>query len=58
MERNPAVYIVASGIHGTVYTGVTSDLLKRIHQHRQGTYGGFTAEHGCKRLVWFEMQGT
>jgi putative endonuclease len=57
MERNPAVYIVASGFHGTIYTGVTSDLIKRIHQHREGTCRGFTARYGCKRLVWFEMQG-
>jgi putative endonuclease len=57
MERNPAVYVVASGFHGTIYTGVTSNLLQRIYQHREGTLGGFTAKHGCKRLVWFEMHG-
>jgi putative endonuclease len=57
MERDPAVYIVASGFHGTIYTGVTSNLLLRIGQHREGTYRGFTATYGCKRLVWFEMQG-
>jgi putative endonuclease len=51
------VYIFASGFHGTIYTGVTSNLLQRIYQHREGTLGGFTAEYGCKRLVWFEMQG-
>ncbi|MBX3561555.1 MAG: GIY-YIG nuclease family protein [Sphingomonas sp.] len=58
MERDPAVYIMASGFHGTLYTGVTSILLQRIAQHRAGAFGGFTAEYGCKRLVWFEMQGT
>ncbi len=58
MERDPAVYIMASGFHGTIYTGVTSDLLQRIHQHREGTLAGFTAEHGCKRLVWFESGGS
>ena len=57
MERDPAVYIVASGFHGTIYTGVTSNLLQRVCQHREGTFGGFTARHACKRLVWFEMQG-
>jgi putative endonuclease len=57
MERDPAVYIVASGFHGTIYTGVTSNLLQRVYQHREGTFGGFTARHACKRLVWFEMQG-
>jgi putative endonuclease len=58
MEREPAVYIVASMFHGTIYTGVTSNLLQRIYQHREGTFGGFTAEHGCKRLVWFETGGS
>ena len=58
MEKNPAVYMMASGFHGTIYTGVTSNLIQRIAQHREGTLGGFTAEYGCKRLVWFEMQGT
>ena len=58
MERDPAVYIMASGFHGTIYTGVTSNLLQRIHQHRAGTFGGFTAEHGCNRLVWFETGGS
>jgi putative endonuclease len=57
MDRDPAVYIVASGFHGTIYTGVTSNLLQRIAQHRDGALRGFTAEHGCKRLVWFEMLG-
>ena len=58
MERDPAVYIMASGFHGTIYIGVTSNLLQRIAQHREGTFGGFTAEYGCRRLVWFEMHGT
>ena len=57
MEKNPAVYMMASGFHGTIYTGVTSNLIQRIAQHREGTLGGFTAEYGCKRLVWFEMHG-
>jgi putative endonuclease len=58
MERDPAVYIVASGFHGTIYTGVTSNLLQRIYQHREGTLSGFTKRYGCKRLVWFEMHGS
>jgi putative endonuclease len=58
MERDPAVYIVASGFHGTIYTGVTSNLLQRIHQHREGNLDGFTARYGCKRLVWLEMHGS
>ena len=55
MERNPAVYIIASAFHGTIYTCVTSNLIQRVHQHREATLPGFTAEYGCKRLVWFEM---
>jgi putative endonuclease len=58
MERDPTVYIMASGFHGTIYTGVTSDLLARMYQHRGGTFGGFTARYGCKRLVWFESGGS
>jgi putative endonuclease len=37
---------------------VTSNLLQRIAQHREGTFGGFTAEYDCKRLAWLEMHGT
>jgi putative endonuclease len=58
MERTPAVYIMASGFHGTIYTGVTSNLLQRIYQHRTGIPHGFTAEYEVKRLVWFEIHGT
>ena len=58
MDKDPCVYMVASGFNGTLYTGVTSDLLQRIAQHRTGALGGFTAEHGCKRLVWFEPHGS
>ncbi|MGF1550547.1 MAG: GIY-YIG nuclease family protein [Sphingomonadaceae bacterium] len=57
MERNPAVYIMASGFHGTLYVGVTSDLLKRVAEHREGMLPGFTQRYGIKRLVWFEMHG-
>ena len=53
-EREPFVYILASGRHGTLYIGVTSDLMARIHQHREETFGGFTAQHNVKRLVYFE----
>ena len=57
-EREPIVYIMASGFHGTLYTGVTSALLARIHQHREEIFDGFTADYGCKRLVWFECHET
>ncbi len=50
-----AVYIMASGHHGTLYIGVTSDLSNRAWQHREGLIPGFTKKYGCKRLVWYEV---
>jgi putative endonuclease len=50
-----AVYIIASRPHGTIYTGVTKDLHRRIHEHRAGSIPGFTQKYGCKTLVWFEL---
>lgn len=49
-----AVYMMASGQHGTLYIGVTSNLLNRIAQRRAGEIEGFTKRYGLKRLVWFE----
>ena len=57
MERNPAVYILASGFHGTIYAGVTSNLLQRLYKHRSGLTHGFVARYGVYRLVWYEMHG-
>ncbi len=56
--RQPCVYMLASGQHGTLYVGVTSDLLRRIVQHREGLIPGFTSRYGVTRLVWFEMADT
>jgi len=53
--KQPAVYIVANKRNGTIYTGVTSDLVKRISQHRESAIPGFTARYGCKLLVWYEQ---
>ena len=47
-------YIVASRRNGTIYTGSTDNLIKRINQHREGHFDGFTAKHGVAILVWFE----
>ena len=58
MERHPCVYILARSSHGTLYTGVTSNLAQRVYQHREGTFGGYTKDYAIKRLVWFEMHGT
>ena len=54
MERLPCVYLLASGFHGTLYTGVSSNLVGRVWQHREGISKGFTTRYGVKRLVWFE----
>ena len=51
-----AVYMMASGQHGTIYIGVTSDLIHRAHEHREGLIPGFTRKYGCKRLVWYEVR--
>jgi putative endonuclease len=48
------VYIMASARNGTLYLGSTSDLPKRIWEHRNGVVEGFTRQHGCKLLVWYE----
>jgi putative endonuclease len=56
--RQPAVYIMASGRNGTLYTGVTSNLPQRAWQHREGVVRGFTSQYGCKLLVWYELHAT
>jgi putative endonuclease len=55
MERQPAVYILASDRNGTRYVGVTSNLMGRVYQHRAKKTDGFTKRYGVARLVWFEM---
>ena len=50
-----AVYIVASQRNGTLYLGVTTDLLRRGLEHREGRYEGFAKKYGCKSLVWWEQ---
>ncbi len=54
MNRNPCVYILARHRNATLYTGVTSDLPRRIKEHRSGHPGSFTARYGVQQLVWFE----
>jgi putative endonuclease len=55
MSRQPCVYILASRRHGTIYVGVTSDLMGRLHQHRAGSVPGFTSKYAVRRLVHFEQ---
>ena len=54
MEKAVYVYLFASQKNGTLYTGVTSDLVKRVWEHREGVVEGFTSKYGVKHLVWFE----
>ena len=54
----PAVYMMASARNGTIYIGVTSDLVARAWQHREGVMDGFTRRHGCKLVVWYELHAT
>ena len=48
------VYLLASRKHGTLYLGVTNDLIRRVYQHKSKALAGFTAKYGVNRLVWFE----
>jgi putative endonuclease len=48
------VYLLASRKYGTLYLGVTNDLVRRVYQHKAKTVPGFSTRHGVDRLVWFE----
>lgn len=60
MTRNkaPCVYLLGSRRNGTLYIGVTSDLMSRVHQHRTGAIPGFTKDYGVRLLVCFERHDT
>ena len=58
MERQPCVYILASRKYGTLYIGVTSDLIARLWQHRTKAIPGFSTRYGVARLVHFETAET
>ena len=55
--KQPAVYILANERNGTLYIGVTSNLIQRVGQHRLEMAAGFTKRYGIKMLVWYEMDG-
>jgi putative endonuclease len=55
MDKRFAVYFLANHRQGTLYVGVTSDLVGRIWQHKTKAVPGFTSRYGCDRLVCFEM---
>ena len=58
MERQPCVYILASKKRGTLYTGVTSNLVRRIWEHKNNLVAGFTSRYSVHNLVWYEMSDT
>ena len=55
VNKQPAVYILASKRNGTLYTGVTSDLVKRVWEHKNNMVEGFTKRYGVHQLVWYEV---
>ena len=57
-DFQPTVYMLASKRNGTLYTGVTSNLIARIYQHRNGFVRGFTRQYAVRTLVWFEQHAT
>jgi len=58
MERQPCVYILVSQRNGTLYAGVTSNLMKWIWQHKNNIVEGFTQEYSVHTLVWYELHET
>ena len=57
MEKQPAIYIMASKRNGTLYVGVTRDLIKRVSQHKNSDSPGFSNRYDCKLLVYYEIHG-
>ena len=55
MNKQSFVYIMASKRNGTLYIGVTNDLMKRAYEHREGLIDGFSKRYGCNQLVWYEV---
>jgi putative endonuclease len=55
MEKQPTIYILASGYNGTLYIGVTSHLIQRVWQHKQDLVEGFTKKYGVHFLVYYEI---
>ena len=57
-ERSPYVYLLANGMRGTLYAGVTSDLVQRVCQQQNDLVDGFSKQHGVHILVWYELHET
>jgi putative endonuclease len=58
MSRQPAVYLLASKRNGTLYVGVTSNLVKRVWEHRNNLVEGFTQLYCVHQLVWYELHAS
>ena len=58
MQRHFWVYILTTRKGGTLYTGVTNDLARRLHEHQSGTGSRFTKRYSVKRMVWYEEHAT
>lgn len=58
MPKQPCVYILASKRNGTLYAGVTSNLVKRVWEHKNNQVDGFTKKYGVHTLVWYEAHET
>ena len=58
MPKQPAVYLLANKRNGTLYTGVTSDLVRRVWEHRNNLSPGFCRKYAVKRLVYYELHAT
>ena len=58
MQKLPCVYILASRPNGTLYVGITSDLLKRVWEHKNDLVHGFTKRYRVHKLVWYEVHET
>ncbi len=56
--KQPCVYLLASKRNGTLYVGVTSNVVQRVWQHKEGAADGFTKAYGVKTLVWYEVHET
>ncbi len=54
-NRKPAIYIMTNKRNGTLYTGVTNNLQQRVYQHKYANIFGFTKQHDCKQLVYYEL---
>ena len=55
MHKQPAVYLLASKRNGTLYVGVTSNLIQRVWEHKNNLVEGFTKQYGVHQLVWYEL---